>query len=445
MTQRGRPVFPPARWNAGGGIWSYEAAPDLFPKGLEAFHQQVDLPFIAHSKYLGPDSPYHSTYRISGIAPIDPKYWSHIAGYLRDSGVIIYEQDWLDYIQEYSGFEANLSLGDEFFDNMASAMNAQGLNMQYSMAKPRNFLQGSRYSNLTTIRVSGDRFTRTRWNEFLFTSHLAGSLGIWPWADNATSQNVNAILLQTLSAGPVGFGDELGKENKQNLLQAVRNDGVIVKPDAPLVPSDAAYLDGALGRKGPTLGYTRTAHGDITTAYVFAFAQTPQDRKAVHFQAHDVGLDGAMAVYDYFAHKVTLVPAGGVFNGELEADDASFYVSASLGKSGIAFLGDRDDFVGTGRMRITSIDDSPQQLEATVLFAWGENQITLHGFAGFEPQIGAQGGHAGNVQYDPATGEFDVAISPDAKAPEASRAAWEPPLKEVHVVFSRSSLSGSQK
>jgi hypothetical protein len=445
MTQRGRPVFPPARWNAGGGIWSYEAAPDLFPKGLEAFHQQVDLPFIAHSKYLGPDSPYHSTYRISGIAPIDPKYWSHIAGYLRDSGVIIYEQDWLDYIQEYSGFEANLSLGDEFFDNMASAMKAQGLNMQYSMAKPRNFLQGSRYSNLTTIRVSGDRFTRTRWNEFLFTSHLAGSLGIWPWADNATSQNVNAILLQTLSAGPVGFGDELGKENKQNLLQAVRNDGVIVKPDAPLVPSDAAYLDGALGRKGPTLGYTRTAHGDITTAYVFAFAQTPQDRKAVHFQAHDVGLDGAMAVYDYFAHKVTLVPAGGVFNGELEADDASFYVSASLGKSGIAFLGDRDDFVGTGRMRITSIDDSPQQLEATVLFAWGENQITLHGFAGFEPQIGAQGGHAGNVQYDPATGEFDVAISPDAKAPEASRAAWEPPLKEVHVVFSRSSLSGSQK
>ena len=436
-TQGGRPVFPPARWNAGGGIWLYEAADTLFPQGLQAFHQQVDMPFVTHSKYMGPDSPYHGTYLISGIAPIDPKYWSHIASYLHDSGAVIYEQDWLDYIQEYSGFEANLTLGDEFFDNMASAMKAQGINMQYSMAKPRNFLQGSRYSNLTTIRVSGDRFYRTRWHEFLFTSQLAGALGIWPWADNANSQDVNAILLQTLSAGPVGFGDELGKESKQNLLQAARSDGVIVKPDAPLVPIDADYLDGALGRNAPTLGYTYTAQGDTTTAYVFAFAQTPEDRKAVHFRAHDVGLDGAMAVYDYFAPKMTLVPAGGVFNGELEADDASFYISASPGKSGIAFLGDRDDFVGTGRMRIASINDSPQQLEATVLFAQAESEITLHGYAKFEPQVTAHGGHAGDLHYDAATGEFDVSISPDANAPAAAQTAWEPSVREVHVLLRR--------
>ena len=442
-TQRGRPVFPPADWNAGGGIWSYEASHTLFPQGLEAFHQQVDLPFVTHSKYLGPDSPYHGTYLISGIAPIDSRYWSHIASYLHDSGGVIYEQDWLDYIQEYSGFEANLTLGDEFFDNMASAMKAQGINMQYSMAKPRNFLQGSRYSNLTTIRVSGDRFNRTRWHDFLFTSQLAGSLGIWPWADNANSQDVNAILLQTLSAGPVGFGDELGKESKQNLLQAARSDGVIVKPDAPLVPVDADYLEGALGRNGPTLGYTHTAQGDTTTAYVFAFAQTPQDRKAVHFQAHDVGLDGPIAVYDYFAHRLTLVPAGSAFNGQLESDDASFYIVASPGKSGIAFMGDRDDFVGTGRMRIASINDSPGQLEATVLFARGEREMTLHGYAELEPQVTVHGGHAQSVQYDAATGEFNVTVSPDPTAPEASRNPWEPPVQEVRVVLSQRGRSGA--
>jgi hypothetical protein len=436
-TQRGRPVFPPARWNAGGGIWLYEASDTLFPQGLQAFHQQVDLPLVTHSKYLGPDSPYHGTYRISGIAPIDPGYWSHIASYLHDSGVVTYEQDWLDYIQEYSGFEANLSLGDQFFDNMASAMKAQGLTIQYSMAKPRNFLQGSRYSNLTTIRVSGDRFLRTRWHHFLYTSQLAGALGIWPWADNANSQDVNAVLLQTLSAGPVGFGDELGKESKQNLLQAARSDGVIVKPDAPLVPIDADYLEGALGRNGPTLGYTHTTQGDITTAYVFAFAQTPQDRKAVHFKAHDVGLDGPLVVYDYFARKLTLVPAGSAFNGELEGDDASFYISASPGKSGIAFLGDRDDFVGTGRMRIASVADSATQLNTTVIFAREESELTLHGYAGFTPRVTAQGGRVGSVHYNAATGEFDVPISADPNNQPVDRTAWEPPVREVHVTFSR--------
>ena len=436
-TQRGRPVFPAARWNAGGGIWLYEASPTLFPQGLEAFHQQVEMPLVTHSKYIGPDSPYHGTYLISGIAPIDSKYWSHIASYLHESGVVNYEQDWLDYIQEYSGFEANLSLGDQFFDNMASAMKAQGLTMQYSMAKPRNFLQGSRYSNLTTIRVSGDRFIRTRWHEFLFTSQLAGALGIWPWADNANSQDVNAILLQTLSAGPVGFGDELGKESKQNLLQAARTDGVIVKPDAPLVPIDAAYLDGALGRHKPTLGYTHTEHAGITTAYLFAFAAKPEDHGPVQFQAHDVGLSGAMVVYDYFAHRFTLVPAGDSFHGELGGDHASFYICATPGKSGIAFLGDRDKFVGTGRMRIASIADSAKQLETDVIFARDESELTLHVHAGFEPRVTAQGGRVGIVKYDPATGEFDVPISPDPKKQPVTRSAWEPSVREVHVTFSR--------
>jgi len=435
--RRPRPVFPPARWNLTGGTWLYQASPTLFPRGLDTFHQRLGVSFIAHARYIGQDSPYHDTYHIAGIAPIDPRYWNHIAAYLRGSGVGTYEQDWLGYIRQYSGFESNLRIGDEFFDDMAAAMKTQGLTLQYCSAEPYMFLQGTRYSNLTTIRVSEDRFVRTRWYSFLLTSQLAGALGFWPWADVATSQDVNAILLQALSAGPVGFGDAIGKENSQNLMQVARADGVLVKPDAPLAPVDKDYLDGALGRHGPMLGYTHTEQGGITTSYVFAFAPSPEDHDAVHFQARDVGLDGAMAVYDYFAHRLTLVPAGGTFSGELEADNASFYICATPGKSGIAFLGDRDDFVGTGRMRIVSIVDGREQLEATVLFAGGENALTLHGYAGFEPRVTALRGRAGDLHYDSATGEFEVPISPDPKAPLVSRSTWEPPVREVHVVFRR--------
>ena len=51
------------------------------------------------------------------------------------------------------------------------------------MPYPCYFLQGSRYENLTTIRTSGDRFNPNHWNDFLYTSRLAASMGIWPWAD----------------------------------------------------------------------------------------------------------------------------------------------------------------------------------------------------------------------------------------------------------------------
>jgi hypothetical protein len=245
------------------------------------------------------------------------------------------------------------------------------------------------------------------------------------------------MLLQALSGGPVGFGDEMGQENRQNLMQTSRADGVIVKPDTPLIPIERDYIDGALGRHAPTLGYTHTSQGGTTNAYVFAFAVTPEDRGAVQFDAHDVGLDGAMVVYDYFAHRMTLVPAGSSFHGDLEADDASFYICATPGKSGVAFLGDRDDFVGAGRMRIASITDSTNQLATTVLFANGENEITLHGHAGFDVQVSAQGGHAASPHYDSATGEFDVVISPDFQTRPVTRSAWGPAVREVHVVIRR--------
>ena len=34
----------------------------------------------------------------------------------------------------------------------------------------------------------------------------------------------------------------MGAENKANLFQAVRADGVIVKPDASIVPLDRSYI-----------------------------------------------------------------------------------------------------------------------------------------------------------------------------------------------------------
>ena len=60
---------------------------------------------------------------------------------------------------------------------MAAACARHGLVMQYCMALPRHFLQGAKYSNLTTIRTSGDRFEPGKWRDFLYTSQLAAAVG----------------------------------------------------------------------------------------------------------------------------------------------------------------------------------------------------------------------------------------------------------------------------
>ena len=52
-----------------------------------------------------------------------------------------------------------IGVGDAFADGMAAACAKHGLDMQYCMALPRYFMQGAKYSNLTTMRTSGENPT----------------------------------------------------------------------------------------------------------------------------------------------------------------------------------------------------------------------------------------------------------------------------------------------
>ena len=200
-----------AEWtNNGAGIYRYEAAAPPFMSGLARFQQNLGVPLITHARWIDSSSPYHTLYKMSGNVVIDPAYWETVAGYLANSGVATFEQDWLD---DKAHTDFNLTDGAAFLDNMAASMARRNLTMQYCMAAARHFLQSSKYSNLTTIRTSADHLERDRWTDFLYSSRLASALGAWPFTDNLLSTETSQLLLATLSAGPVGIGDQIGSIN----------------------------------------------------------------------------------------------------------------------------------------------------------------------------------------------------------------------------------------
>jgi len=347
--------LPEGTWNAYGGTLDYSASPALFPSGLAAFQRQLGLPLVVHARWVDPASPYHKSYRFSGIAPTDPRWWDDRAAYLAGGGVACYEQDWLSEIYPHSPEMArSLQPGALFADNMARATRARGQTMQYCMATPRFFLQGAKYGNLTTIRTSGDRFERGKWNDFVYTSQLAHALGLWPWADVFMSGETDNLLLATLSAGPVGTGDGLGRESRANILLAARGDGVLVKPDVPLMPTDASILADADRAHTPLVAATHTERA----LYVFACTR-PGDGSTLSFSPSTLGFAGSAYVYDYFAKTARRLGAGASYQGTLEPAGRAFYVVAPLGASGIALLGDKSKFVGTGRQRLATIRDAP--------------------------------------------------------------------------------------
>lgn len=395
-----------ALWsNNGQGIYEYVAASPPFAAGLAKFQQRVGVPLITHARWIDTASPYRKSYRMSGNVVLDKAYWDTVAGYLATSGVATYEQDWLN---DNAHTDFNLTDAAEFLDNMASSMANRNVTMQYCMAGPRHFMQGSRYSNLTTMRTSADRLGRDRWNDFLYTSRFASALGMWPFTDNFNSTETTHLLIGTLSAGPVGLGDAVGAFNSANILRSVRKDGVIVKPDVPLTPIDASYLNMARSIDTPQLHATYSDFGALRTYYLFAYLQG--NNSVARWNLADFGAADPVYLYDYFGGTGRVVEPSDAIEKAVTGD-ALYMIAAPIGPSGMAVLGDLDQFVSMGRKRISRmIDDG--RVHLTVAFAQGETARTIQGYSPILPLAVAANGGVSAVKWDAASHRFSVSVTP---------------------------------
>lgn len=400
------PKGDPGRWDdKTRGLRTLTADPSLFAGGdLAAFQKSLGLPLVVHARWIDSASPYRAQFQMSNDVSTDPAYWAQIAASLKSAGVVTYEQDWLN--QRALPRTDNLVDQDAFLDSMAAAMSSAGLSMQYCMPLARHYLQSTRYPNVTTMRVSGDDFTPSKWVEFLYGARLAGALGVWPWVDVFMSSEEGNLTLATLSGGPVGVGDALGTIVKANLARAVRPDGVIVKPDAAIAPLDHSYVDGAAGRDNPIVASTFTRHGTLTASYVFAFAFAA--KLTASFSPAELGYTGDVWVWDMYRARGHTLAASATLSEDV-TNGRAYYVVVPVGPSGIAFAGDEGKYAALGRQRITALDDNGQ-VEATIAFAAGEASVTLHGWSPARPTATALAGAIGPLTWDAVTGRFELPV-----------------------------------
>lgn len=405
------PKGSPASWTSNGsGMDTFVADPSIFPQGLGAFQQSLGVPLITHARWIDPSSPLRSQYQMSGNVSIDPKYWQVYANYMVANGIQFFEQDWLAN-QAATAF--NLTDPDAFMDNMAAALEAAGRTIIYCMPLSTHILESSKYSNVVAVRVSNDAFKRARWDELLIDSRIPSALGLWPFADNFQSQNAKDILLSTLSAGPVGSGDAAGAIVAANIRQAVRPDGVIVKPDVPIVPTDATFLALAHGGVAPMIASTYTDHGaGMRAAYVVAYDPTNGAMAPVSFTPDSLGISAPAYVYNYFAKTGVVLPHGVPFTDTVDYS-GSYYIVVPFGPSGIAFLGDANKFVPSGKKRIAKLSDDGA-VHVQVSFAPGEKEVVLQFYSPAEPVVAATVGTVGRPSASPTSHLYSLPVWADA-------------------------------
>lgn len=412
-------ALPAQPWNHYGGMLEWRADPGVFPKGIAAFHERVKLPFLAHNRFIDKDSPYHRRFAISGLAAVDRGYWNELASYAADSSIATYLQDWLDAIYKFSPeLHSVPGKGLAFLDGMASAMAARGITMQYCMEYPLHLLQGAKYPNLTTIRAAGDGLTRSRWAQLAFNARLIREVGAWPATDVMPSADTAAMLFATLSGGPVGVGDSFEQLDRANIFKVARGDGEIVKPDEPLTPLARSYLSQARKSGEPIIAATFTRHQDHRTAYLLAFAETPRGTGAAFaVRPAELGLAGPVVVYDPASRSLAMLKAGEPILGKLAGpDDDAYRIVAPVTRSGIAVLGDLDQFVPMGRKRIAAYRDTAGGVRLDIAVAPREQELSVAGYAPFAVSAEAEGGAIRTIERDPASGMFRVRLRTSGKA-----------------------------
>ena len=380
----------------------YRADKTIFPNGLKAFHTQMGLPFVVHARWVAPNSPYRHEYKMSRNVILSPKFWKDTAKYLHKGGVTVYEQDWLD---KNARPAINLTDPQEFLGNMAHAMAGEGLTIQYCMPLPGYYMASTRYQNVETIRVSDDGFTRKRWDAFLYDSTLAHAVGLWPWSDVYFSKELPEVILDTLSGGPVGVGDPLDGIDAGNLKTTMRADSVLLKPDVPVRPVDAMYLSDASNLNAPMVAATHSGN-DVE---VFAYPRGKVD-KQVTVSLKEIGVTGPAYAWDWVRHTGRLIPAGGSFPMLFE-NGWAYAVVTPMGKDGIGLLGETDKIVPLAEKRFPTVTNA-ENTHVTVTFAAGEATVTVTGYAKARPEVHAERGTAGPVDYGEATHVFRVAVHP---------------------------------
>jgi hypothetical protein len=258
------------------GVSQWIARPDIFPDGLVALHRRLEnIPFAAHNRYWAYDTAYKQKYAFvldvgNGKAlPIgNDTFWVDLFVEARNWGLILYEQDWLN-IQtiDFLPTRIDIELGEQWLKSMGAAAETVGINIQYCMSLPRHILQALEIPRVTHARASDDyavnlkNSTKSQWNMGI-SSMLADAVGLAPFKDvfwstssqpgspyglSATEEVPDrAILIATLSTGPVGPGDATYFINTERIMKCCRQDGLILKPDRPLTAINEVVANWAL-------------------------------------------------------------------------------------------------------------------------------------------------------------------------------------------------------
>jgi hypothetical protein len=376
-------VMDDAQQRAHEGV--FEPRADLFPHGLASLHEKLGRPLLFYFRWLNPNGPYRQKYAYfeteKGEVPTfsmgdvfyTEDFWRSLADKLASWGGISLQHDFLSAYEGDKVMMAGLKRMDTYMKNMARALQEKGMLMQYCMQLPRNVMESTENPIMFSLQGSHDHHVEMAtnphqiteqfvWKHLIFSSAFYGAVGIWPSRDNMqTVADPNAfedVLLANLLGGQIQLGHRLGECDFDLLRKTYREgDGLILKPDRPIVPLDRCYQEGC------AVGYSESTISGKKWLYVLSL---PSAGYLPSFSLSDLGIIEPAVVFRFGTNSLSVkAPTAAL---PLRQDTKhEYFVVAPILNNGMAVVGDADKFVTMADMRIASVDTTNRTLTVGVL------------------------------------------------------------------------------
>ena len=400
------------------GVYEWVADPFVFPSGVAALHERVQLPFVMHNRWYSADNWYRETAKVGGewvgnadyVLPLDlDDFWSFFFTQQRGFGLAVYEQDFM-YTQydNLAALQTNATFADDWLRSMAEHAAKAGLRMQYCMPYPREYLASTLHPNVVTIRATDDYHAGRNNYKISRSSLLAHAVGLLPFkdtfytstaiegggADHDAEPNAQLHLIAaTLSASIVGPGDGKGLTNVTRLMGCCRSDGLVLKAERPAVPIDAVWTAG--GPQGEiSFAFACSQDNRTRTTYLLAadvehdYQVTPHDLQLASTQcggSATPAASGGYVVFDWATRRVAefgeatplqLHRAKGAPH-DTGPVEWSLSVVAPVLRGGWAVIGEPGKIVGASSRRLRSAETLPSGQLAMVAVGAPKEQVEM--------------------------------------------------------------------
>lgn len=357
-----------------GGTVAWEMDPNTMHVDVPELSQLLEKPFNCHNRWFSYDNKYkkdgnfefYDENKKSICIEID--FWDKIMDNCEKWNIINYEQDWMhNQFQSFKILRDSTRNAEKWLTSMAEAAKEHGRTVQFCMSDPGMFLTAIKLDAVSLIRTNGDY--HPRWPRiydlrfFMQTNMLAIAAGIWPFKDvfrstcegliNGEKQPGLMALISTLSCGPVGVGDKIGKFGKDVIMKTCRKDGLILKPDKPITVADRMFL--------PNAKYFLSSTYSVNSGYKWHYVIINKLRlkvpKDTTITPEDLDIkEEKMVAYEYFKNKFQILDEQHPFDYVLKKQDYMYWIVAPLLRDDFAIIGDISKFTTMNFKEFLSID-----------------------------------------------------------------------------------------